>query len=304
MLGLGPAPARGAVAARADPPGAAVAAPRAVPRENLSAHGAYVLAEAEGDAPGDPARHRLGGVDRDGRARRARPRTGFAPRWSRCRAGNCSRRQPEEYRDRGARRRPAGRGRGRGRIRLGPLDRRARRFYRHARISAPRPPARRSTRISASPPKRLPRPPARFYRLAQSLREERTMTVRVAINGFGRIGRLVLRAAYEHKHTEIQVVGVNDLGPVETNAHLLALRQRARPLSRRDHDRRRLDGHRPRQDPGHRRARSGKTAVARTGRRCRARMHRHLHQARGVRPSTSKPAPRKSSSRLRPTAPT
>jgi glyceraldehyde 3-phosphate dehydrogenase (phosphorylating) len=47
------------------------------------------------------------------------------------------------------------------------------------------------------------------------------MTVRVAINGFGRIGRLVLRAAYEHQHTDIQVVGVNDLGPVETNAHLL-----------------------------------------------------------------------------------
>ena len=47
------------------------------------------------------------------------------------------------------------------------------------------------------------------------------MAVRVAINGFGRIGRLVLRAAYEHKHTEIEVVGVNDLGPVETNAHLL-----------------------------------------------------------------------------------
>ena len=47
------------------------------------------------------------------------------------------------------------------------------------------------------------------------------MAVRVAINGFGRIGRLVLRAAYEHKHTEIEVVGINDLGPVETNAHLL-----------------------------------------------------------------------------------
>ena len=47
------------------------------------------------------------------------------------------------------------------------------------------------------------------------------MTVRVGINGFGRIGRLVLRAAYEHKHTEIEVVGVNDLGPVDTNAHLL-----------------------------------------------------------------------------------
>jgi glyceraldehyde 3-phosphate dehydrogenase len=47
------------------------------------------------------------------------------------------------------------------------------------------------------------------------------MAVRVAINGFGRIGRLVLRAAFEHKHTEIDVVGINDLGPVETNAHLL-----------------------------------------------------------------------------------
>src|SRR5712664_2171312 len=47
------------------------------------------------------------------------------------------------------------------------------------------------------------------------------MTVRVAINGFGRIGRLVLRAAYEQKHSEIEVVGINDLGPVETNAHLL-----------------------------------------------------------------------------------
>jgi glyceraldehyde 3-phosphate dehydrogenase len=47
------------------------------------------------------------------------------------------------------------------------------------------------------------------------------MAVRVAINGFGRIGRLVLRAAFEHEHSDIEVVGVNDLGPVETNAHLL-----------------------------------------------------------------------------------
>jgi glyceraldehyde 3-phosphate dehydrogenase len=47
------------------------------------------------------------------------------------------------------------------------------------------------------------------------------MAVRVAINGFGRIGRLVLRAAYEHKHSEIEIVGVNDLGSVEMNAHLL-----------------------------------------------------------------------------------
>ena len=47
------------------------------------------------------------------------------------------------------------------------------------------------------------------------------MAVRVAINGFGRIGRNILRAIYESKRTDIEVVAVNDLGPVETNAHLL-----------------------------------------------------------------------------------
>src|SRR5712672_2606638 len=47
------------------------------------------------------------------------------------------------------------------------------------------------------------------------------MAVRVAINGFGRIGRLVLRSIIESGHTDIQVVAINDLGPVETNAHLL-----------------------------------------------------------------------------------
>src|ERR1700754_1607343 len=47
------------------------------------------------------------------------------------------------------------------------------------------------------------------------------MALRVAINGFGRIGRLVLRAIVESKRNDIVVVGVNDLGPVETNAHLL-----------------------------------------------------------------------------------
>jgi glyceraldehyde 3-phosphate dehydrogenase len=47
------------------------------------------------------------------------------------------------------------------------------------------------------------------------------MAVRVAINGFGRIGRLVLRAVLESGRKDIQVVAINDLGPVETNAHLL-----------------------------------------------------------------------------------
>ena len=47
------------------------------------------------------------------------------------------------------------------------------------------------------------------------------MTVRVAINGFGRIGRNVLRAIAESGRKDIEVVAINDLGPVETNAHLL-----------------------------------------------------------------------------------
>lgn len=47
------------------------------------------------------------------------------------------------------------------------------------------------------------------------------MPVRVAINGFGRIGRNILRSIVEHGRTDIVVVAINDLGPVETNAHLL-----------------------------------------------------------------------------------
>jgi glyceraldehyde 3-phosphate dehydrogenase len=47
------------------------------------------------------------------------------------------------------------------------------------------------------------------------------MAVRVGINGFGRIGRNVLRSIIEAGRTDIEVVAINDLGPVETNAHLL-----------------------------------------------------------------------------------
>ncbi|MEM6539211.1 MAG: type I glyceraldehyde-3-phosphate dehydrogenase [Pseudomonadota bacterium] len=47
------------------------------------------------------------------------------------------------------------------------------------------------------------------------------MTVKVAINGFGRIGRNVLRAIQENGRSDIEVVAINDLGPVETNAHLI-----------------------------------------------------------------------------------
>src|SRR6187455_3837536 len=47
------------------------------------------------------------------------------------------------------------------------------------------------------------------------------MAIRVAINGFGRIGRNILRAIYEAKRNDVEIVALNDLGPVETNAHLL-----------------------------------------------------------------------------------
>jgi glyceraldehyde 3-phosphate dehydrogenase len=47
------------------------------------------------------------------------------------------------------------------------------------------------------------------------------MAVRVAINGFGRIGRNVLRSIVENGRRDVEVVAINDLGPVETNAHLL-----------------------------------------------------------------------------------
>jgi glyceraldehyde 3-phosphate dehydrogenase len=46
------------------------------------------------------------------------------------------------------------------------------------------------------------------------------MALRVAINGFGRIGRLVLRSIFEFARRDIEVVAINDLGPIETNAHL------------------------------------------------------------------------------------
>jgi len=47
------------------------------------------------------------------------------------------------------------------------------------------------------------------------------MTAQVAINGFGRIGRLVLRALHERGERAVEIAAINDLGPVETNAHLL-----------------------------------------------------------------------------------
>jgi glyceraldehyde 3-phosphate dehydrogenase len=58
------------------------------------------------------------------------------------------------------------------------------------------------------------------------------MAVKVAINGFGRIGRLILRAIIESDRRDIEVVALNDLGPVETNAHLLRYDTVHGPLNR------------------------------------------------------------------------
>jgi glyceraldehyde 3-phosphate dehydrogenase len=64
-------------------------------------------------------------------------------------------------------------------------------------------------------------PPRETSARARRQREHIAMAVKVFINGFGRIGRNILRAIVEGKRTDVQVVGINDLGPVETNAHLL-----------------------------------------------------------------------------------
>ena len=47
------------------------------------------------------------------------------------------------------------------------------------------------------------------------------MPVKLAINGFGRIGRNILRSVLENGRTDVEIIAINDLAPVETNAHLL-----------------------------------------------------------------------------------
>ena len=60
------------------------------------------------------------------------------------------------------------------------------------------------------------------------------MAIRIAINGYGRIGRNILRALYENnRREEIQIVAINDLGDVETNATPDTLRFCAWKISRR-----------------------------------------------------------------------
>ena len=72
------------------------------------------------------------------------------------------------------------------------------------------------------------------------------MTTRVAINGFGRIGRDVLRAAFDRRDTAIEIVAVNDITTPETLAHLLAYDSTYGPWSKHvsvEHETITVDGH-------------------------------------------------------------
>ncbi len=105
------------------------------------------------------------------------------------------------------------------------------------------------------------------------------MTLKVGINGYGRIGRNVLRALYEAgRQKEIRIVAVNDLGDAETNAYLTrhdTVHGRFRGEVRVDGDHMVVNGDRIRvlaeRDPS-------KLPVGRARRRHRVRVHRPLHQ--------------------------
>ncbi len=103
------------------------------------------------------------------------------------------------------------------------------------------------------------------------------MAIRVGINGFGRIGRNIMRAAMPHD--EIDIVAVNDLTDAATLAHLLKydsilgnLKADIQRVGRPDHRRRR-------RVPGPRAERSRGAAVEGSWRRAGLRMHRQVHQA-------------------------
>ncbi len=107
------------------------------------------------------------------------------------------------------------------------------------------------------------------------------MAVTVAINGFGRIGRLVLRAIVESGRTDIVPVAINDLGSVEANAHLFRY-DTVHGRFPGEVDRRWRHHHRPLgrpylgADQGVRREGPDQGAVP--GHRCRDGVHRPLHQ--------------------------
>ena len=118
------------------------------------------------------------------------------------------------------------------------------------------------------------------------------MTVRVGINGFGRIGRLVIRAA-QRRGADVEFVGINDLTDAKTLAHLFkydSVHGVYPATVEVEEDALVIDGKRIRVTAE---TRPGQAAVARARRRGGHRVHRPLHRARRRPPSTSRPAPSK-----------
>ncbi len=130
------------------------------------------------------------------------------------------------------------------------------------------------------------------------------MTVKIGINGFGRIGRNYFRAALA-KGSDLEIVAVNDLTDNKTLAHLLKYDS---ITGRLDADASSFDGDtiivNGKTIKVLRGARPGQPAVGRPRRRHRHRVDRPLHQGRGCAQAHRRPAPRRSSSRLRPPATT
>ena len=109
------------------------------------------------------------------------------------------------------------------------------------------------------------------------------MTIRVAINGYGRIGRNILRAHYEGgKKHDIEIVAINDLGDPKTNAHLTRY-DTAHGSSWHRRSRRRLHGGQWRQDPRAGQPQSGRAALGRAEGRRGAGVHGLLHEGKGRR---------------------
>ena len=125
------------------------------------------------------------------------------------------------------------------------------------------------------------------------------MAVRVGINGFGRIGRNVFRAAHE-SDADVEIVAVNDITDAGTLGAPAQVRLGLRPVPGRGRGRRRRAHRRRPRGQGARRARPGRAAVGRPRRRRRDRVDRLLHQARRRRQAPRRAAPRRSSSPRRP----
>ena len=192
--------------------------------ENLSAKGGYILREATGTprvllvATGSE-------VSIANEARDALEAEGIGTRLVSMPCSALFDRQPSDYR-----RRVLGQGVVRiaveagGAPGLGPLYRLGGQLRRHDRLRrlGPLRPAVQAFRDHGRGGRRPPakRAPA-SYETAIGARTRDDMAVKVAINGFGRIGRLVLRALIESGRKDIEVVAINDLADVKTNAHLL-----------------------------------------------------------------------------------